>query len=154
MEFPAVLGVFLNLGALELLTHFRTYVYNPGDHLQKCRSPRQEKCAEKSASDSAARKRGAEESAKKKKAPGPVVYILLLQSRAFFEGGDLNPEERHSCDTRDDGTVTLCSMRATTVLSRNCCADFGRPLARKVMSHSRDGPGVTAPLRTNIVPCR
>ena len=73
-------------------------------------------------------------------------------NRAFFKGGDLNPGERHSCDTRDDGTVTLCALRAATVLSRNCCADFGRPLAKKVMSHSRDGPGVTEPSRTNIIP--
>ena len=72
--------------------------------------------------------------------------------RAFLTGGYLNPGERHSSDTRDDGTVTLCTLRAATVLSRNCCADFGRPLAKKVMSHLRDGPGVTAPLRTNIVP--
>ena len=48
--------------------------------------------------------------------------------------------------------MTLCTLRAATVLSRDCRADFGRPLAKKVMSHSRDGPGVTAPLRTNVVP--
>ena len=30
------------------------------------------------------------------------------KDRAFLkEGGDLNPGERHSRDTRDDGTVTL-----------------------------------------------
>ena len=58
----------------------------------------------------------------------------------------LNPGERHPRDTRDDGTVTLCGLRAATVLSRNCCADFGRHLVKKVMSHSRDSPGVTAPL--------
>ena len=66
--------------------------------------------------------------------------------RAFLKGGDLNPGERHSRDTRDDGTVTLCTLRAATVLSKDCRADFGRPLTRKVMSHSCDGPGVTAPL--------
>ena len=66
--------------------------------------------------------------------------------------GDLNPRERHSRVTRDDGTVTVCTLRAATVLPRNCCAEFGRPLAKKVMSHSRDGPGVTAPLLRNIVP--
>ena len=65
--------------------------------------------------------------------------------------GDLNPGERHSRDTRDDCTVTLCILRATTVLSRDCRADFGRPSTKKVMSHSCDGPGVTAPSRTNIV---
>ena len=48
--------------------------------------------------------------------------------------------------------MTLCTLHAATVLSRDCRADFGRPLAKKVMSHSRDGPGVTAPSRTNIVP--
>ena len=69
----------------------------------------------------------------------------------IFYGEGLNQGERHSCDTRDDGTVTLCALRAATVLSRNCCADFGRPLAEQVMSHSRDGPDVTAPLRTNTV---
>ena len=38
--------------------------------------------------------------------------------------------------------MALCALRAAMVLSRNCCADFCRPLAKKVMSHSRDGPGV------------
>ena len=78
--------------------------------------------------------------------------VLYTFFRAFLKGGDLNPGERHSRDTLDDGTVTLCTLRAATVLSRDCRADFGRPLTKKVMSHSRDGPGVTAPLRTNIVP--
>ena len=73
-------------------------------------------------------------------------------TRAFFKGGDLNPGERHSRDTRDDGMVTLCTLCAATVLSRDCRADFGRHLTKKVMLHSRDGPGVTAPSRTNIVP--
>ena len=73
-------------------------------------------------------------------------------SRAFFNGGELNPGERYSRDTRDDGTVTLCTLCAATVLSRDCCAGCGRPLTKKVMSHSPDGPGVTVPLRTNIVP--
>ena len=70
-----------------------------------------------------------------------------MLSRAFFNLG-----ERHTRDTRDDGTVTLYTLRAATVLSRDCRADFGRPLTKRVMSHSRDGPRVTAPLRTNIVP--
>ena len=48
--------------------------------------------------------------------------------------------------------MTLCTLRTATVLSRDCRADFGRPLTKKVMSHLRDGPGVTAPSRTNIVP--
>ena len=39
----------------------------------------------------------------------------------------------------------------TTPKLRNCCADFGRPLTKKVMMHSRDGLGVTARLQTNIV---
>ena len=77
---------------------------------------------------------------------------MVYQNRAFLKGGDLNPGERHSRDTRDDGTVTLCTLHAATVLSRDCRADFGRPLTKKVMSHLRDGPGVTAPSRTNIVP--
>ena len=70
------------------------------------------------------------------------------------EEGHLNPGERHLklCHTRDDGTVTLYALHAATVLSRNCCADFGRPLAKKVMLNSHDGPGVTASLQTNIVP--
>ena len=46
--------------------------------------------------------------------------------------------------------MTLCILRTATVLSRNCGADFGRPLTKKVISHSRDGLGVTAPLRTNM----
>ena len=40
----------------------------------------------------------------------------LAQNRAFLKGGDLNPGERHSRDTRDDGTMTLCTLRATTAL--------------------------------------
>ena len=75
--------------------------------------------------------------------------IMRWPFRAFLKGGDLNPGERHSRDKRDDGTVTLCTLRAATVLSHNCGADFGRPLRKKVMLHSRDGPGVTAPLGTN-----
>ena len=54
-----------------------------------------------------------------------------------------NPGQRHSRVTRDDGTVTLCTLSTATVLSRNCCADFGRPLTKKVMSHSHDGPDGT-----------
>ena len=64
------------------------------------------------------------------------------QDRAFLRGGP-NLGERHSRDTRDDGTMTPCTLCATTVLSRDCRADFGRPLTKKVMSHLRDGPGVT-----------
>ena len=48
--------------------------------------------------------------------------------------------------------MKLCTLHAATVLSRGCRADFGRPLTKKVMSHLRDGPGVTAPSRANIVP--
>ena len=76
----------------------------------------------------------------------------LLLGSGIFKGGELNPGERHSRDARDDGTVALCTLRAATVLSRDCRADFGRSLTKQVMSHSRDGRGVTAPLRTNIVP--
>ena len=83
---------------------------------------------------------------------GSVRNFAPYRFQAFFNGGDLNPGQRHSRDTRYDGTVTLCTLCAATVLSRDCRADFGRPLTKKVMSHSRDGPGVTAPSRTNIVP--
>ena len=79
-----------------------------------------------------------------------ILAVPHLYS-GIFKGGDLNPGERHSRDTRDHGTVTRCSLRAATVLSRDCRADFGRPLTKKAMPHSRDGPGVTAPWRTNIV---
>ena len=71
---------------------------------------------------------------------GQCKSMFELIHRAFW-GGDLNPGERHSRVTRDDGTVTLCALRTATVLSRNCCADFGRLLTKKVMSRSRDGPG-------------
>ena len=47
----------------------------------------------------------------------------------------------------------LVTVRKTTS-SKPSCSNFGRPLAKKVMSHLRDGPGVTAPLRTNTVPLR
>ena len=80
------------------------------------------------------------------------TLLQIYYTRAIFKRGRLNSGERHSRDTQDDGTVTLCALRAATVLSRDCCADFGRPLTKKVMSHSRDGPGVTAPLPSNIVP--
>ena len=73
-------------------------------------------------------------------AAGPLCGLLI------FKGGE------GTRDTQDDGTVTLCTLRAATVLSRDCRADFGRPLTKKVMSHLRDGPGVTAPSQTNIVP--
>ena len=66
----------------------------------------------------------------------------------LIKGGDLSPEKRQSRVTQDDGTVTLCALCAATVLSRNCCTGFGCPLTKKVMSHSRDGPGATA----NTVP--
>ena len=56
-----------------------------------------------------------------------------------------------SCPEKLSRTFLLC-LCAATVLSRNCCADFGRPLAKKVMSHSRDGLVFTAPLPKNIVP--
>ena len=73
--------------------------------------------------------------------------------RAFFkgEGTTVAAELR---DTRDDGKVTLCTPHAATVLSRHCRADFGRPLTNfgVVKTHSRDGPGVTAPLQTITVP--
>ena len=84
-----------------------------------------------------------------------IVLGLSLNYPAesgIFKGGDLKPGERHSRDTRDDGPVTLCTLRAATVPSRDCRADCGRPLTKKVLSHSRDGPGATAPLRTHIVP--
>ena len=76
------------------------------------------------------------------------AYLLTFFS-GILKGGKLNLGERHPRDTRDDGTVTLCTLRAATVLSRDCREDFGRPLT---MTHSRDGPGVTPPSRTNIVP--
>ena len=82
----------------------------------------------------------------------PLPENCHLALSDFFKEGGLDPGERHSRDTRNDGTVTLCTLRAATVLSRDCHADCGRPLTKKVMSHSRDGPGVTAPLQTNIVP--
>ena len=81
-----------------------------------------------------------------------VVDTKPNKVRLFFFCGGLNPGERHSRVTRDHGTVMLCAPCTTTVLSHNCCTDLGRPLTKKVMSHSRDGQGVTAPLRTNIVP--
>ena len=70
---------------------------------------------------------------------------------AFFNGGggDLNPGERHSRVTQADGTVTFCTLRATTGL---VVAHVLVVLKKQAMSHSGDGPGVTAPLRTNIVP--
>ena len=55
----------------------------------------------------------------------PLCYFPILSG--IFKGGDLNPGERHSRVTRHDGTVTLCALRTATVLSRNCCSDFGVP---------------------------
>ena len=73
-------------------------------------------------------------------APLKQCQASARRSVGRLRGGDLNTGERHSRDTRDDGTVTLCTLCAATVLSRDCRADFGRPLTKKVMSHSRDGP--------------
>ena len=42
----------------------------------------------------------------------------LPRSDTFKGGGDLNPGERHSRDTRDDGTVTLCTLRAASPVTR------------------------------------
>ena len=70
---------------------------------------------------------------------------LVFSIGHFLTGGTLTPGERHLRDTQDDGTVTLCTQRAATVLSRDCRVDFGRPLTKKVMSHSRDGPGARHP---------
>ena len=75
-----------------------------------------------------------------------------FKTRAFFNELDLNPGELHSHATLDDGTVMLFTLRATTVLSRNCCGDFGPPVTKEVMSHSHDSLNVTAPLPTNVVP--
>ena len=82
----------------------------------------------------------------------PICRLSRLPFSGIFKGGGLEPGERHSRDTRDDGTVTLCTLRAATVLSRDCLPQIWSSFNSKVMSHSRDGPGVTAPLRTNIVP--
>ena len=71
---------------------------------------------------------------------------------SVLRGGYLNPGGTTFACHPDDSTVALCTLRATTVLSRNCCTDFGCPSTKKVVSHSRDDPGVTAPLQTNIVP--
>ena len=65
--------------------------------------------------------------------------------------GHFYPGPRCSRVTRDGGTVMLCTLCSATVLSRNYCKDFGNPLT-EVMSHSHDGPCVTAPLLTNTVP--
>ena len=62
------------------------------------------------------------EKAKEKKKERKEQQKMTI--RASFKGGDLDPGERHSRDTRDDGTVTLCTLRAATVLSRNCRADL------------------------------
>ena len=40
----------------------------------------------------------------------------FLSSGIFLTGGNLNPGERHSRVTPDEGTVTLCALRAATVL--------------------------------------
>ena len=53
----------------------------------------------------------------------------------MLNGGDRNPGEQHWHVTGDDGTVRLCTLHTATVLSCNCCAEFGRPLTKKVMSH-------------------
>ena len=49
----------------------------------------------------------------------------------FLRAGTLTRGDDISRVIRDDGMVTLCALRAATVLSRKCCADFGRPLTKK-----------------------
>ena len=90
---------------------------------------------------------------------GGVLWKALRRQKhacAFLNGGGgLNPGERHSRVTRGDGTVTLCALRAATVLLS--CTQLLRRFwsSRNKGGWGRtscDGPGVTAPLRTNIVP--
>ena len=76
---------------------------------------------------------------------------LFLGSCLYLTMGALTGERR-SRVTQENGMVTLCTLRTATVLSRNCCADFGCPLTMKIMSRSRDGPGVTTPLPKKSVP--
>ena len=78
--------------------------------------------------------------------PKQEIGELSILPGIFCYRETLTQGERHSGVTRDEGTVTLYPVRATTVLSRNCCTDFGRPLTKKVMSHSPGGRGVMAPL--------
>ena len=47
--------------------------------------------------------------------------------RAFYNGGDLKPGEGHSRVSRDDGTVTLCALRADGAVMQ-----LLRPLCRNV----------------------
>ena len=55
--------------------------------------------------------------------------------RAFFKaGGSLTPGN----DMRVSPGMTVRWPRAATVLSRNCCADFRCPLAKKVMSNLQE----------------
>ena len=71
-----------------------------------------------------------------------------MKNWAFLNGGDINPGERHSRVTQDDGTVTRCGG-APCAPPLYCHASVAQILVVP-MSHSRDGQGVTAPLRTNI----
>ena len=72
-----------------------------------------------------------------------VTSACMLHQTCFIRGTlargktfmALSSGERHSCVTRDDVTLTLCTLRATTVLSRNCCADFGRPFTQRGWCH-------------------
>ena len=79
----------------------------------------------------------------------PPQYVLAGIGQFLKGGGTLT----RGNDTRVTPGMTV-PVRTATVLSRNCRADFGHRLTKKVMSHSRDSPGVTAPLRTDIVPLR
>ena len=51
----------------------------------------------------------------------------LCNLHRTFNGGDLNLGEP-SRVTQDDGTVTLCTLRAATILSCNCCAALKSPI--------------------------
>ena len=44
---------------------------------------------------------------------GPPSWNSFKPLLGIFKKGDLNPGERHSCVTRDDGTVTLGNGRKT-----------------------------------------
>ena len=61
----------------------------------------------------------------------PDVSSSLFVIGHFLRGGDLSPGERHSRDTRDDGTVTLCSLRAATCTVTRLSRRFWSSLSKE-----------------------
>ena len=79
---------------------------------------------------------------------------MRVCSWAFLSRGDDNQGERQLRGSGDDGTMTLCPLRADSFLSRKCSAQFDTPRTRRGYSHLRDGAlSLRTPRATSYLSC-